>query len=574
MPDAAPARDGAAAIGCGLVALLAAALPLPAAADFRSELLSSSELEVRALWGYPRTQDSYFGALTLGVELRARKGERSVRIELEGDASTERTLRVPAGETRRIFLYLPSWDSWTDTHAQLRVRDLNSGWSGAFSVDGPFERGLTIARLGPLTAAMNLADPWSLVGALDAHLPDHWQGLAGLHAIAIEQGWAESQPLDWRVLLDWVAMGGALLVATEPDQLARTPPWASQLPFAETVEKSSALGVVQRVGLGAIARLPPKQLASIGARFLETLGTCRACADSPDHDPLQELGSQRAAERLGELIRPPGWTILALLSTFVVLVGPVGFALFLRRRPRPFAYIVFAALTGSTFSVTVFAADVLENGLRTKCASSSLRLIDQLQRRELGFEDVSLYAPLNVGQQLAVTRGAQLLLPSSLYGPRHDPIEIQSSGSRDRMARVIPVRQASEVAARWLAPFAGQLIVTEAEGGVWAENQLGRALRDLLVWHGGDSYYAATLSKGARVRLQPLAAGAVQRHLPQLASGGVEKHAQSLFDEITGGRRGRQRFVAAYDWSPEELQLGLQGVLTSKPGQHWIAGVY
>jgi hypothetical protein len=69
-------------------------------------------LDVEIISGYPYDYNSLDDLMTLGFIFRNRGTQRQLRLELSGDINTTREISVPAGETRRLFVYMPHFTNW------------------------------------------------------------------------------------------------------------------------------------------------------------------------------------------------------------------------------------------------------------------------------------------------------------------------------------------------------------------------------------------------------------------------------------------------------------------------------
>ena len=129
------------------------------------------------------------------------------------------------------------------------------------------------------------------------------------------------------------------------------------------------------------------------------------------------------------------------------------------------------------------------------------------------------------------------------------------------------------IGSRWLSAASGRLVVQAGPDGLSVENQLGRDLHDLIVWHSGQPYAFKGLARGARARAQapdPRASSA--RLAPNKAA--LVGASARLFDALAGGELGEGRYVARFEWTQQTSALIGEAVLRAAPGVHVIAGVY
>lgn len=551
------------ALGCCLAA------SSRARAEFDNHWLEfDPQLRVRIFSGYPRVVHGAYGPTTIGVEVHNKGAERSMRIEISGGLRTQRNVRVPARDQLKTFFYLPSDSSYMAL--DVTVIDTSSGERRDATAMAELSGRETVARLGPISTAFNVGEPLSLVGSLDNYMPDDWLGLSGIRLIIVEHEFAARGELDWKVLLDWVAMGGVLVIATPKEAASEARPWPKAPAFAGE-ERLTASGSLQRVGFGAIARVTPDRIADLGSDYLSQLSLCSECrwnvADEFANNP-----QGAARERLGATVRGPDALMFGTLSLFVLLTGPLGWLYFIRRRDRPLRYVAFALCSALLFSGGVLAQDLAVNGWTPKAAVSSVIFIDQRAGVELGFEDAALHAPTLSGTELRGPLGVQLIPSWS----RRPDTELRFEATQQILARGIGVRERGMVAARWLMPQRGRLEVEASGGALFVENQLGVDLQRLVVWHDGAAYQLPELGRGRRAQVTRSAQGEPNIRSPGLHQSGFVKSAVPLFDALMGDAFGKEVFVAEYSWSPALSRMlgpAVRPIASERP-THLIAGVY
>lgn len=541
-----------------------------AAAFDKADLRLAPDLDARVLSGYPRTVHSLYGPLTVGVELRNRGVERRVLIQIGGISGSARQIRVPAGEQVRSFFYLPTASMYDSRTVELT--ELQTGAHRVVDVNARVERKETVARLGPLAGALNVADPYTMLGALDEYMPDDWRGLSGLRVIVVDHAYAASQRLDWKVLMDWVAMGGLLLIAT-PSDAFHTPPWPGMPAFAAE-PRSTSEAVIHRIGLGEIALVMPQALEQMDAQLPERLDLCDGCRWQLANELPDRLAAI-VAKRLEDVVQPPGAAVFLILLAFVVVTGPLGWLRFVRARGQPLRYVAFATASALVFSLAVLTQDLLQNGIALKCEAGSLLLIDQRAGREIGVEEAALYAPSGHGTELRAPLDGELFPPRGRR-LQSDAYEWTASRSEQRIERGVPVRQRTFAAARWISRRAGGLEVQMAEGGLEVENQLGVDLRGLSLWSSQRPrvrFELAGLRRGERGLARPSDAPfAPAARVPPFDA--VVGAARSLYYALADGALGADRFVAEAVWTPASSHLVSARGVSANTTPHVIAGVY
>ena len=567
------ARD-ATRYACALLLALACTPASSAAAQLDdTELRLAPDLDVKVLHGYPITRHGYQGPLVFGVELRNRGPERSVQIEVKHPTRLLRTLRVPARERTRAFFTLPARADY-GISALFDVSDSRSGKRRALSAAAEFHTDEPVARLGPITSAFNVDKPFILIGALDGRMPDEARALSGVRVIVVEHAYAAAHVRDWRVLLEWVTLGGVLVVSTPAEQSAEPPPWGEHLPFARP-ERGTQHGVVQEVGHGAIARVVPARLATMSASFLRDIDVCEDCRWSVHESEVNENAPYKQAhQRLRGVVVRPGWGLLGVLALFATAVGPFGWIWLVKRRGWPLRYLGFVLGTALLFSLAVLGHDLIENGIDAKCVARSLVLLDQRNKLELGIEDAALYAPTGRGTRLRLQPGALVLLPTAAFGLELPKPELELSAEREWLEHAVLVRQREIVATRWLVPARGGLEIASAADGLWIENQSGRDLSSLVLWSEGKSFHVPKLARGERARGEPIESRRAEALTPALPKESIVGNGATLAKALIDGELGSNRYVARYGWSTASSSLLGDGV-AARPGlQHVIAGVF
>jgi len=546
----------------------------PAAAQLNhTDLALAPDLDVKIFQGFPVTRHGYHGPIVFGVQLRNRGPERSVQIDVDHPTRMSRSLRVPAGERVRAFFALPVRGTY-GMSAIFELADSRSGKRRRLTANSELQADEPVARLGAITSAFNVDKPFVLIGALDGHMPDDARALSGIRVIALEHAYAAVHEIDWKPVLEWVAMGGVLLVSTPAEQWRAPPPWGERLPFARALRETEA-GLVQQVGYGAIARVFPERLASVSGSFLADIGVCESCRWSIEEREIDEnIAFKYAYERLRSMVARPGWGLFGVLLLFSTAVGPVGWVWLIRRRGLPLHYLGFVVATAALFSIAVLGHDLIENGIAAKCAPRSLVLLDQRNGVELGVEDAAMYAPTSRGTRLRSKPGALLLLPSAMPSADDARPALELDQGSEWLVNAIPVRQRELVATRWLAPQRGGLELEQTGDDLWIENQTGRELASLVLWRSGKSYALRKLARGARVRAEPIDAEQAEAGAVNPPYNTVVGHGDALAEAIVAGELGADRYVATFTWTQESSALVGPGVAPRPSKEHVLAGVF
>lgn len=545
-------------------------LALPARADFTSELAGVGPgLRVTLRDGYPRSIDPYSGTTTFGLELENLGAEREVELVAGGDISARRLLRLPAHERMRVFYYAPI-RMGSNT---LTVIDKATGAARELHIGASVESNLQLGRLGTLSTAFNVDTPWSMAGSLDSHFPDDWRGLAGVHAIVVEHEHLLARRALWPVLHDWMVMGGQLAVLSTPEQLATPVPVDLPAAFISPV-KETWFGLSQRVGLGVITRVHPEKLVQVSTAFRDNVCADEKCGFVMDAGSVRpDAIAEEAVKRMEGAIHRPVQALFAVLACFALVVGPFGHTYFVRRRRQPLRYVAFAAGTAVSFSAAAITADLLGNGVETKASVRALLLIDQRADRELGVEDMVLYEPTGLGFDLQPLAAAQLFTPSQNWRESLDSLQFEPAGKRLRVRQAVPPREPRSLGARWLSEASGRLVTAAEGGGLAVENQLGRDLSSLVIWHEGALYTLGALKRGQRAQAVPVAASMPDVE-PRVPSSLITNVYRNLVGDVLSGKRGQNRYLAQATWNAELSGITTSPLELAQPAELLIAGVY
>ena len=555
--------------------------PSRAHAQFETEDFSvGPEVEVTLLHGYPRSARNFYGPMTFGLVLKNRGGARELRLDIDGYAEATRTLRLQAGEERRVFTYLPARSGYTDSYVELVLSDLRTGKRKAVSARSSMPSEAPVARLGPVSTAMNVEQPWTLVGALNSAMPDDWRGISGLALIVMEHGYAQHEKPNWNVLLPWVVNGGVLVLPTKAEDFDEPAPWLAagnaqtfpSVPWASEVAESTQAGLIQHVGLGAIARVLPEHVARIDADFVQLIGLCESCVLRVDARQLEpDAVASVARNRLSGAVKRPGALLLLLLSAFALIVGPLGWLVFVRKHGRPLRYVGFSLGVAVGFCAFVVVLDLFQNGVHTRSVANSIVYVDQRAGVELGVEDLALYVPAGRAPTLSASPSAQLLLPMYVMPREQAHLRVVQTHERQTLEGAVPERKRTLVGSRWYEKARGRLVVQEDAHGIVVENHLGRDLKSLTVWRAGKEYALGALAQGARAEAS--ARTDTANLAPVTANGPMLDALAPLLSQIVNGARGGDRFVGTFEWTRAGSQLVQDDVRPYKPGKHVIAGV-
>jgi hypothetical protein len=528
------------------------------------------DIQLELLHGYPLSHNLPGGSFTFGLELTNSAEEREVRVAISGELSYEQTLRVPARERRRWFAYLPMRQD-TTPFCILTLTDLATGDSKTIELEHGSRDEMQLARLGPLTSALNVEKPFTLVGALDGFMPDDWRGLTGLRVIVMEHAYAVTQPPNWPVLIDWVAAGGILVISTPLPSLNEPLPITAPLLLQTKVEEQIA-GLVQRVGVGMIARVYPQQLETVNADFLQHLGPCPDCGWKLEIFRAQDM-SRLASSRLASAVRPPGWSILGVLVAFAFVAGPGAYMRFMIRRRRPLVYLGVAMAASLAFSVLVMLVELVHNGVSSRVIPHSVIMVDQRADQEVGVEEIAAHVPFGAGLSLQDRPGLQLLLPRHRGDRDDDALDERAEARGVSVVGAVPARARRVVGARWIGRAQGKLIVQLDPSGLAVENHFGRDLENIALWHDGTEYALRSLRRGQRGIAAPVSHAEVYDRTEQLVRP-FTAAAANLLRRVALGKISEYRYLAEIGWDRASSGVLEATAHAYRPGRHVIAGIY
>jgi len=517
------------------------------------------QLDIEILTGYPVDVDDVTAQQTVGLLFRNHGAARRLALRLTGSIETQRSVALPAGETSRLFLYLPMVSPWYG--AAIDFTDERSGKSVHTSVamDSAVRsgEGNVVARLGEIDTAVNVKKPWIDLGILEpgVELPDDWRGLTGIGVLLVEQRRLRESPPWWETVADWIAMGGTLVVvrdgSADGDRIDSLP-----LTLATTAFKDG-----RRAGDGRIAVVKPSEVALIDVSF-----GYPPLRVAPARGP--EIATRIVAEKLG-IQSGARWQVLLLLAIFSVGCGPLAWSYLVKAKKRPFAYLASVFAGALLFSATLAGSSFWLDGLVPVALTRSVRFLDQRSAREIVLDEAFVFAPTSLYSELRTGPGGSFLLNM----PAEMKLEavaarLLSGATEDRLDGVLPVREPAHVGRRAIRGAAGRLVIDMGDV-LRVENHLGGDLSRLIVWRDGVAYDFRDLRRGAAGTAEPMAQP--REELRAFEPGSLLAKTTLLASRIRSGQLGARFFVGQFSDDPETILADLR---TPNPGSHVIVGVY
>ena len=553
-------------------------------------------LSIEIIRGYPYNYNSLDDHLTLGFFFRNQGAQRQLRMQLSGDFNTSREISVPAGETRRLFVYLPHFTNpsfqvvFTDKVTGIRSPPWHLGVSGGFSssVNRPH---YILARLGSFSVPINVLGAWNDMGRIDTadKMPDHWRGLTGVTAIVVEYDYFLSNHPWKQTLIDWVTMGGILLVTTANKPTDDLEPLWKPLPFANAFvdfevgalkdflpsqkhikEAPHVWSKFMPVGLGHIAVIPNSLLANIDTDFLQQIGIQPPSVN--EHQTISQKTTDFLQQVLPDIGQVPRWTLFLILLGFALLIGPLGWIYLVKKKGRPFSYLIFVMVAAGVFSGSMLVATFLADGVAPKGIASSLRCLDLRTDTQITMEQVAVFVPTQYDSTIRIPTGGSVLL----FPLRTDPRRVWNYTMKvdtawETLEGIIPVRQRRLIGTRNLSRTQGRLVFTSEENSLRVENHLHGALNALRVWQDGHYYSFGAIDRGEAAIAQP-----VEAPTPSLSlsfSSQLMTEGTTLFNRLRRGELGTRYFIGEFQSADKERFLFSEFRDIGR-GQHLVVGVY
>ncbi|MEM7020250.1 MAG: hypothetical protein AAF512_23275, partial [Pseudomonadota bacterium] len=461
------------------------------------------QLDVEVINGYPHDLNQLDDHVTIGFVFRNQGDERRLSLRLSGDINIQQQVSLPAGETQRLFLYLPYTNNddfriyLTDTRTGASIKPYYLRGEGGYysSRNEPI---YTLGRLGAISVALNVAEPWVDIGRFDTErkMPDHWRGLSGVTAIVTEINHLQ-QAHDWKtVVMDWLAMGGVLLLASETPLID----WDNVLPgraFSWEAEPGRL-----NVGLGKVIVIPPSLLSKIDSDFDEVVGLAPTNPYSFESSPAQS--NLLLKSLLSDTGRAPRGLLFAMLMAFAIIVGPLCWWYLIRRRGQPFRYILSVVTISLVFCVVMLTAALLFEGVTPKGKTRSLRLFDLTADREITLAQTAMFAPMQYGTMIEAPADATVIhFTGHEFYYQRTHYTMHTNGILQQLDGMLSVRRRQALGMRRLAPLEGKLVIQRDGDALRVENYLHTTLMNFSIRDDEQFYRIKRLERGGVTTVQP-----------------------------------------------------------------------
>jgi hypothetical protein len=360
-------REALRLVACALIAALA---PLVAA----DPPTVSAEMPWADNDGYTPVVVTAASPVERTLRLRARSGS--------GEASTE--MRLPAGQTVRLSLLLPSCDEY---YGQAQIT-----WSSDDGATGDLtaSAGNTYRRLGLAVIDADERIPLKGLEYADKTAFATQQHYGGTSTVSARVPRA-ALPERWQGYPDWMT----LVLAAEDDR-ALTP--EQRQAIATWASAGGAVVVADGAQREAWRQLgvEPLLLAEAEGAIVARLERIAAEAGSqPGLTPVPGTESVPAT----------GFMLLAIL--FALVVGPLNLW-WVRRRGQPALFLITTPLLSLVTCVVLLGASVLIDGLSLRRVVSQLTVLDQRHARAITWTRATYYGAFAVSR-FAVDGEAEVL---------------------------------------------------------------------------------------------------------------------------------------------------------------------
>jgi len=550
---------------------------------------------------------------TLGIILRNNGQSRTVTIEVGGDVRYKKVVSLPAQSKRRVFIYLPNDN--ISSYTRINVTDMVTGLSKHSyhsPLPGQYDSSVyspryILGRLSHFDFPINTVEPWQELGTRleNDKMPDHWRGLTGITALMLNYSELQADPVWWDIVMDWVLMGGVLLIVA-PTDLATLDIAALQARIPLQVTLRSNPQPLWQAGLGYIAIVPRAEFAKLDASFLPQLGLdflpFRKIGETESYHELpREYTSNTAyrllAEQTGQI---PHLSLFLLLLLFAVLIGPWGWYALVKKRGKPFLYLLVVFSGALAFSVSLLAVTFIAEGIEPQGVHNSVRIMDLRANKELIFTQTAIFAPAEYHLDIRTPLESHLFLDDVSGYNDNLAYTAYTDANWQYWQNVMPVRQRRVLGIRQLQQTSGRLLLNRLDNGhLRIENHLYTDLTALHVWDNGDYFEFQRVPRGAQQEASPKPLiGPEQIQLyPQSAETAFElasavmvmeepathvigfqglplEFANQLFDDIQNGKVSNRYFIGTLAQVDSDYALFYQGFLELNTGQHVVAGVY
>ncbi len=445
-------------------------------------------------------------------------------------------------------------------------------------------------RRPPVGRRIRRPSPAGTVGALrlerdPSTWPASWLAYAAFDGCLLEASDYARMPEEVRAALRaYVAAGGAVTFLGAP---AAPPGWCDPGEKWKPVTGETGLSEAA-FGFGRVQVANAPSLSGLASNQVVALASVWAERKAPwSTDSHGYNGATYPFERcLAEIpveggSKVPVNLFLFTLLAFAVVAGP-GAVLFAARGNRRIWLLAAVPALSLLFSVAIFAAALVAEGVTPYLRRQAVTLLDQTRRQAATLGALAVYAPTTLGRGLGFDRGTEVSPLSYSTSQDFKSIvwgrdQLFSDGwVRPRMASFFRLRRSEERAER--------LVVTErGNGEVEIVNALGAPVRRLLLCDGrGLLYRAEGVGPGEKRLLSsqeerpaaPAESDAVSGARALFQSGGLGWGlAQTLSGKAALQTPGARSYVAELDGCPF-LENPLQGRKVKEQALALVAGRY
>ena len=396
--------------------------------------------------------------------------------------------------------------------------------------------------------------------------PTSWQGWSRCAmALLHEREFESMRPASQASLRAWVRTGGTLVIIGDsfPSALAD-----SAVPSEEEFMLKEGFGTIVRVSdFTATDQADENEYRERVHSLLRTIQTNIYRTDPS----LNGTGAERAMP-LAPDNEVPARTLLAIVTFFALLVGPVNLVVLAKLRRRTLLFLTVPAL-GTIFATGIFIIGFIQGGIRPRAATASVTVLDQVSGFATTRAHRGYYAPLTPGDGLRFESDTLIhpLFNADRYGYSFEdrPLSIDlSNGQHLRAGWIRPRVPEHFLLSKHQSERNRVVVEPTQDGGFRALNGLGVNIRAFTYADTqGNVFRSEAINAGQSVLLEPDpttdAASVIDRsEALELAARGAERGAgalaRSFIDEDVEWVP-RDGYIAIIEEDPF-IELGLEGV--------------
>ncbi|MGK0289957.1 MAG: hypothetical protein ACI86H_001412 [bacterium] len=549
-------------------------------------IIFDQDLSIVVYHNYPTKYDSYSNTVTTKIKVENKGIKRRLMIHVTGSADLKKEIRVPSKETQSFFFHIPTSTSYANP--RLNIIDLDTGVSKQVwvRVYRKYKRFL-YAKLGHISTNIHVPrSKWQDFGVINTKdLPNQWHAIAGINVLVTQANILEGNHLWKKTILDWISMGGRLYVLTPSKNSSKFTPEKifNKIPFLPKKQtgRFSPFRETKRfpIGNGELIITDSTYPIKEDLKYPYRRGMT---AKKPLSTSIYRL-RRYVKKVLVEVGEPPAVLLFVLLTIFAVLVGPVAWRIFVKKKNQPFRYIGIVISSSLLVSCAIFLVDLLAEGITPKVLVHSLQVVDLKSETEIRSD-------LNFIYRTSSLSGAEIRVPNqSVYvnylsrsRSNQGALSIKTDPVWKWLTGSIPVRQRTLIGTHSIHTLKRKLVITKEGNSLVVENHLGRDLKKLVIHHDWEVFSFKNLKKGTRAKAEKetVRRGRDSRLSQHFFLGSKNKSQQlshtshQLAKKIVHGNMGSRYFYGQFDSIDKENFILSQSYRELDEGKYEIVGVY